>query len=80
MTATASSTASGSVKIENLSTGQTVTQSFSGESDVLCETNAEFIIEAFEEGGQQVNLADFTTVTFTDVSVSTAGGTGDGYR
>ncbi len=74
MTASATSTASGSVKIENLSTGQTVSQDFSGESDQLCETNAEWIVEDFEENGGLVPFANFGTVTFTSATVGTAAG------
>lgn len=74
VTATATSTSSGSVTITNESTGKTVTHSFSGEGDHLCETNAEWIVEDFEEGGSLVPLANFGTVTFTDCSVTTSSG------
>ncbi len=75
MTASAVTTASGSVTVENLSTGQTVSHSFSGQSDQLCETNAEWIVEDFEENGSLVPFANFGTVTFTDAAVNTADGT-----
>ena len=43
----------------------TVTHTFSGESDgSLCEYNAEWIVEDFEEGDSLVEFADFGTVTF----------------
>jgi hypothetical protein len=74
MTATATSTSAGSVTLTNLSTGKTVTHSFSGESDKLCETNAEWIVEDFEEGSSLVPLANFGTVTFTSASVTTTSG------
>lgn len=75
MTVTAQSTSSGIATIDNLSTGQTVSHSFSGESSELCETDAEWIIEDFSSGSSLVPFADFTTVIFTDVSVTTADGT-----
>jgi hypothetical protein len=74
MTATATSTSAGSVTLTNLSTGKTVTHSFSGESAKLCETNAEWIVEDFESGNALVPLANFGTVTFTGASVTTTSG------
>ncbi|KAI1502106.1 putative aspergillopepsin [Biscogniauxia marginata] len=73
-TVTASSKGAGKAVIENESTGQTVTHSFSGESDQLCEYNAEWIVEDYSSGGSLVSFADFGTVTFTGASVN--GGTG----
>jgi len=73
MTASATSTSAGSVKIENLSTGKSVTHSFSGESDRLCETNAEWIVEDFSSGSSLVPFANFGTVTFTGCSPSVSG-------
>ncbi|TPX19099.1 uncharacterized protein E0L32_011172 [Thyridium curvatum] len=75
MTATATSTSAGSVKIENLTTGKSVSHSFSGESDMLCETNAEWIVEDFSSGGSLVPFANFGTVTFTGASATTGSGT-----
>jgi hypothetical protein len=75
LTATASSTSAGSVLIQNLSTGKEVSQSFSGESDLLCETNAEWIVEDFKRGGNSVPFADFRSVTFTGASATTSEGT-----
>lgn len=74
MTASASSTSAGSVTIQNLSTGKSVSHSFSGESDPLCETNAEWIVEDFESGGALVPFANFGTVTFTGSSVTDTSG------
>lgn len=74
MTATATSTSAGSVTIQNLSTGKSVTHSFSGESNKLCETNAEWIVEDFQSGNSMVPFADFGTVTFTSCSVTTTSG------
>jgi hypothetical protein len=43
----------------------TVTHTFSGETaGSLCEYNAEWIVEDFEEGSSLVEFADFGTVTF----------------
>lgn len=81
MTVTATSKTSGSAVIENLTTGTTVTHSFSGVSDgSLCEYNAEWIVEDFSEctssgDCELVPFADFGTVTFTDASAVKSGST-----
>ncbi|KAI0376003.1 peptidase A4 family-domain-containing protein [Hypomontagnella monticulosa] len=74
MTVTASSKSAGTAVIENETTGQKVSHSFSGESDALCQTNAEWIVEDYSSGGSLVSFADFGTVQFTGASVN--GGTG----
>lgn len=74
MTATATSTSAGSVTLTNVSKGKTVTHSFSGQSGKLCETNAEWIVEDFEQNGSLVPFANFGTVTFTGASVTTTSG------
>lgn len=70
MTVDATSTTSGSATIENLTTGDTVSQTFSGETDALCETDAEWIVERFAQiiNGQAelVPYADFGEFTFTE--------------
>lgn len=71
----ASSKTSGVATLENKTTGQKVTHSFTNPPSTLCETNAEWIVEAFQEGGSQVVLADFGSVTFTDASASGSAGT-----
>ncbi|EPS99593.1 hypothetical protein FOMPIDRAFT_1124041 [Fomitopsis schrenkii] len=73
LTVTASSTTSGTVVIENLSTGQTVTQDLTSSYE-LCEENAEWIVEDYEEGDSLVPFADFGTVTFTGASATTGSG------
>jgi hypothetical protein len=78
MTVTADSTSSGSAIIDNLSTGQSVSHSFSGESSDLCQTDAEWIVEDFSSGSSLVPFVDFDTVTFTDASVTAADGTSSG--
>jgi hypothetical protein len=77
MTVTATSTTSGVATIENLSTGQSVSHNFYGESASLCETNAEWIVEDFSDGYSLVPFADFTTVRFTGASAETYGSTVD---
>lgn len=74
MTVTATSTSAGSAVLENLTTGKTVKQTFSGESTPLCEENAEWIVEDFEQGSGLVDFANFGTISFTDCSVSTGSG------
>ncbi|KAI0477088.1 peptidase A4 family-domain-containing protein [Xylariaceae sp. FL0804] len=70
VTVVATSTSAGTATVENTSTGQTVTHTFSSETDKLCEENAEWIVEDYEEGSSLVEFADFGTVTFTDCSVN----------
>ncbi|KAK6063124.1 Peptidase A4 family protein [Seiridium cupressi] len=76
-TVTATSKTTGTAVVENLTTGKSVTHTFRGASTAsLCETNAEWIVEDFEEGSSLVPFADFDTVTFTDATVNGAGVTG----
>ncbi|KAL0943201.1 acid proteinase [Colletotrichum truncatum] len=70
----ASSKTKGVATLENLTSGQKVTHTFTNPPSSLCETNAEWIVEAFQENGSQVTLADFGTVTFTDASASGSSG------
>ncbi|KUL85900.1 hypothetical protein ZTR_06400 [Talaromyces verruculosus] len=77
ITVTATSTSSGSAVVENVTTGKTVTHTFSGESDKLCEYNAEWIVEDFEEGSSLVPFANFGTVTFTGAEATKSGSTVD---
>lgn len=77
VTVTATSKTAGTAVIQNVSTGKSVTHSFSGEASEgsLCEYNAEWIVEDFESGGSQVAFADFGTVTFTGASAIKSGTT-----
>ncbi|KAH8671747.1 peptidase A4 family-domain-containing protein [Xylariales sp. PMI_506] len=71
------STTSGIAYIENVTTGKVVYHEFTAARGALCNTNAEWIVEDFEEGSSLVPFADFGTVTFTDALVNgEAGGTG----
>ncbi|KAF4612504.1 hypothetical protein D9613_012749 [Agrocybe pediades] len=73
VTVTASTTKSGTAVIQNKSNGQTVSKSLSS-SSALCEQNAEWIVEDFEEGGSLVTFANFGTVTFTNAVATTFSG------
>ncbi|EKV12767.1 Aspergillopepsin, putative [Penicillium digitatum] len=74
LTVTAVSRNSGSAVIENLSSGRSVTHRFSGAEDgELCETNAEWIVEDFESGGELVPFTNFGTVTFSNAEARSGG-------
>jgi hypothetical protein len=75
VTVTASSKTSGTAVVENVSTGTTVTHTFTNEASEgdLCEYNAEWIVEDYEENGSLVQFADFGTVTFTSCSATDNG-------
>jgi len=77
MTVTATSKSAGSATIDNLSTGESVSHSFSGESNELCEFDAEWIVEDFEEcEGSDCSLVpfgDFGTLTFADATATIGG-------
>lgn len=76
VTVTATSKTAGTAVIENVSTGKTVTHTFTGGEDGdLCEYNAEWIVEDFEEGSSLVTFADFGSVTFTGCSATGSAGT-----
>ncbi|KAK2037843.1 peptidase A4 family protein [Colletotrichum somersetense] len=64
----------GVATLENLTTGGKTSHTFSSTPSTLCETNAEWIVEAFQQGGSQVTLVNFGTVTFTDAAASGNGG------
>jgi hypothetical protein len=74
---TASSKTGGTAVIENVTTGKTVTHTFSGEGSEgdLCEYNAEWIVEDFEEGSSLVSFANFGSVEFTGCSATSGSGT-----
>lgn len=67
----ATSTSTGIATLENLSAGQSVSHSFtSGVQGDLCEYNAEWIIEDFEEDNRLVPFANFGTVTFSNAQAT----------
>ncbi|KAJ3889209.1 acid proteinase [Lentinula edodes] len=78
VTATVISTTEGTLTIVNNSKGTTVSKTVSS-SAKLCETNAEWIVEDFEEcEGNSCSLvpfANFGTIEFTGASATTSSGT-----
>ena len=70
---TATSKTSGKATITNKSTGKTVSNTFTGQK-ALCEEDAEWIVEDFEEGGSLVPFANFGKVEFTDATATTLKG------
>ena len=71
VTVDASSKTAGTAIVENLTTGKTVSHTFTGQDDnALCETNAEWIMEDFSSFLSLVPFANFGTVTFTDISAT----------
>jgi hypothetical protein len=78
LTATVSSTTAGTLTIKNNSKGTTVSKAVTS-SARLCQTNAEWIVEDFEEcEGNNCSLvpfANFGTVKFTGAGATTSSGT-----
>ena len=64
---------SGTTTIKNISKGQTVTKQVTSSAS-LCGTNAEWIVEDFEEGSSLVPFANFNTVTFSNAVASLSNG------
>lgn len=75
MSVEATTKKSGTVTLENTTTGKTATHTFSAQSGSLCEYNAEWIVEDFQSGLSLVPFADFDSVTFTGCSPSVSGST-----
>ena len=71
LTVSASSTTAGTATIENLSTNTTVMQQLTS-SSVLCEENAEWLLEVYEESGG--SIPDFGTLTIADAYATTGSG------
>ncbi|KAG9007962.1 hypothetical protein FRB94_008287 [Tulasnella sp. JGI-2019a] len=74
ITVTATSTKAGTAVITNNTTGKTVTKSLTS-TYALCEQNAEWIVEDFEEGSSLIPFANFGTVTFTNAYATSPSGT-----
>ncbi|EJF61933.1 acid proteinase [Dichomitus squalens] len=72
-TVTATSLTGGTATLVNHRSGQTVSHTFSGQP-ALCQENAEWIVEDFEEGSSLVPLANWGTVTFTGASAGLSSG------
>lgn len=65
----ATSTTSGTTTIENLTNGQSVSHTFTSETAYpLCETDAEWIIEDWQQNGQPVPLINWGTIEFSDTT------------
>lgn len=73
----ATSTTTGTATVENVSKGQTVSHTFTvtGGQTPLCEQNAEWIVEDFDENGTMVPFANFGTVTFSNAQATDNGNT-----
>ncbi|RAO65182.1 uncharacterized protein BHQ10_001194 [Talaromyces amestolkiae] len=76
ITVTSTSNKAGSAVIENLTNGQSVSQSLTAPSSTatLGGQNAEWIVEDFESNGAQVSFANFGKVAFTNAAAGTADG------
>ncbi|KAJ5889012.1 hypothetical protein N7495_009053 [Penicillium taxi] len=78
VTIDATSSTGGTAIIENISTGNSATHSFSNVTDgSLCEYNAGWIVEDFESDSELIDFANFGTVTFSD-AIATSGNTSYG--
>ncbi|KKK11916.1 hypothetical protein P175DRAFT_0504939 [Aspergillus ochraceoroseus IBT 24754] len=76
VTVDATSKTAGKAVVENVTTGKSVTHTFTGGVDGdLCEYNAEWIVEDFEENDSLVPFADFGTVTFSSAEATSKGST-----
>jgi hypothetical protein len=73
MTVTATSKNSGTVALENLNTGQSVSQTISNRPEQLCLNDAEWIVEDYSEGDSLVPFANFHSVEFTSASAVSGG-------
>ncbi|KKY17768.1 putative aspergillopepsin-2 heavy chain [Phaeomoniella chlamydospora] len=75
VTVNATSESSGTATIVDETTDTTVSHTFSGETDELCEYNAEWIVEDFYQNDSEVPFADFGTVTFSSATATQSGTT-----
>uniref|UniRef100_L2GBT0 Aspergillopepsin-2 heavy chain n=1 Tax=Colletotrichum fructicola (strain Nara gc5) TaxID=1213859 RepID=L2GBT0_COLFN len=71
MTVDATSKTKGTAKLENLTTGKTVTHTFSSTPSTLCETNAEWIFTAAAASGTSGST---TPAGATIIDISEDGG------
>ncbi|KAJ9396918.1 hypothetical protein DTO282F9_6172 [Paecilomyces variotii] len=71
-----SSSSSGTVVIENQTTGKQVSKTVSApdSSSTLGGQNAEWIVEDFEQGDSQIPFANFGSVTFSNATANTGSG------
>ncbi|KAJ7488162.1 peptidase A4 family-domain-containing protein [Mycena latifolia] len=73
LTLTATSTTTGTAVVENLSNGESGTVSLTSPSP-LCLSNAEWIVEDYQEGTFLMPFANFGSITFNDASATTQSG------
>ncbi|EIW87319.1 Aspergilloglutamic peptidase, partial [Coniophora puteana RWD-64-598 SS2] len=73
LTATAHTTNTGTVTIENATNGQKVSSDVNS-TTALCMQNAEWIVEDYIGGNSQVSFDNFGTVTFTNAQATTGSG------
>jgi len=76
VTVTKTNDNSGVTTLENVSTGETASHTFTNQAGgTLCGENAEWIVEDFTSGDSLVPFADFGTVTFTGATAVVGGAT-----
>ncbi|KAH7090057.1 peptidase G1 [Auriculariales sp. MPI-PUGE-AT-0066] len=73
LTATADSSTSGTITVQNVSQNQTVTRSLNS-TEALCQRNAAWMVENFSIDGTATPFANFSSITFTDASATTFDG------
>ncbi len=75
LTVDASSDVAGTATVQNLSNGQSVSYTWNGDvQGNLCGTNAEWIVEDFQEGSSLIPFANFGAVTFSNAYAGQNGG------
>jgi len=78
----ASSTTSGTASVTNHRTGQTISQTFSGQATPLCQFDADWIVENYyTESGSNITFmpfADFGSIDFESASAGTISGDSQG--
>lgn len=72
MKVTASSSTKGSVVLENTTTGKSFSKTVTS-SDKLCNTDAEWILEDVTFSDDNTGLANFGSVTFSDIAMKIGG-------
>lgn len=73
VTVVATSTSSGTTTLENLTTGVKRSHTFTDDSNSLCFSTAEWIVEDFDDAyNNQLPFADYGSVKFTDAYAYTA--------
>ncbi|OKL59163.1 hypothetical protein UA08_05814 [Talaromyces atroroseus] len=68
-----SSTTSGTATLENTSTGQSVSRTWSGMSPALCRVTAEWVVEDYSVNNALAPFADFNQVYWADTDATVNG-------